>query len=373
LTPSEARNGGPITVGLDATPLIGDRTGIGVATAGMLRSVSSHTVITAMGYGLTSRGWRRLTAVLPPAVRMGSRWPMPAGPLLRSWKRFDWPTVERWTGPLDVVHGTNFVVPPTRRAARVVTVHDLASLHFPELCTPTARRYPDLIRRAVRTGATVHVATQFGASEVTDAFGAPEDRVAVIPFGVDPPSLPPAKRADRAPYVLGLGTAEPRKDLPLLVAAFDALATTHPDLELHLAGSPGWGEEALQAAVANASHRDRIRRLGWVADTGALIAGASVLAYPSLYEGFGFPPLEAMARGVPVVATIAGALPEVLGGAARLVAVHDRDALTGALDDVLSRPEEAQRLSDAGLRRVAALPWSATGDSLVELYTRLAS
>ena len=338
----------------------------------MLRSVSSHSAVAVVGYGLTVRGRRRLTTVLPAGVRLASRWPMPAGLLLRSWKRFDEPAVERWTGPLDVVHGTNFVVPPARRAARVVTVHDLASLHFPELCTPTARRYPDLIRRAVQTGATVHVATRFGAGEVAAAFGAPEDRVAVIPFGLDAPALPPAKRAGGPPYILGLGTAEPRKDFPLLVAAFDALASTYSDLELHLAGSTGWGEEALQTAVAKARHRDRIHRLGWVADTGALIDGASVLAYPSLYEGFGFPPLEAMARGVPVVATTAGALPEVLGDAARLVAVHDRDALAGALDDVLSRPEEARRLSEAGLRRVRALSWSATGNSLVELYRRLA-
>ena len=138
-------------------------------------------------------------------------------------------------------------------------------------------------------------------------------------------------------YVLALGTVEPRKDLPTLVAAFDALAASDKDLHLVLAGQDGWGIEALTASRDRAVHRRRIHRLGWVNEQqrAALLRGASVFAYPSRYEGFGLPPLEAMAVGTPVVTTTAGALPEVVGDAARVVPPLDVDALAGALADVL--------------------------------------
>jgi glycosyltransferase involved in cell wall biosynthesis len=175
------------------------------------------------------------------------------------------------------------------------------------------------------------------------------------------------------PYVLALGTTEPRKDLPGLVAAFDRMAGAQPDLELRIAGPPGWGEDALGLAIASATHRDRIHRLGWVADRDALLAGATVFAYPSRYEGFGFPPLEAMAVGVPVVSTRTGAIPEVLGDAALLVPVGDVDALAGALERLVVDAEERRRLIAAGSVRVARYSWTQAGDGLADLYRRVAA
>lgn len=369
-----------LRVAFDAAPLLGARTGIGVATAGLLEALATRPELAFTAYGLTGTGWADLRRQLPAGVRP-ARAPLPAGPALRLWGRADHPAIEWWVGRVDVVHGTNFVVPPARRAARVVTVADLTAVHLPELCTPTARRYPGLVARAVTAGAWVHTFAASVAGEVVEHLGADPARVRVVPPGLDqPPSAPaapalpgPPAAPDRAarpgaPYVLALGTVEPRKDLPSLVRAFDALAAGRPDLELHLVGADGWGAAALDAAVAAARHRDRIRRRGWVADPAAELAGAAVLAYPSVYEGFGLPPLEAMAAGVPVVATAAGSVPEVVGDAAALVPVGDTDALAAALATVLDDPDRAAAMVAAGRRRAGSFTWAAAAAGMAALY-----
>jgi glycosyltransferase involved in cell wall biosynthesis len=197
------------------------------------------------------------------------------------------------------------------------------------------------------------------------------------------PGVPPVDAGDAAVgrriagtdrYVLALGTVEPRKDLPTLVAAFDAVAAGDGDLRLVVAGPDGWGVDAYQAAVDAAHHADRVVRLGWVEPPAraGLLAGASAFAYPSLYEGFGYPPLEAMSVGVPVVATTAGSLPEVLGDAAVLVAPRDTDALAGALAEVLTDAGVRDALVARGRERVARYSWDRCAEGLVAVYRDMA-
>jgi glycosyltransferase involved in cell wall biosynthesis len=171
-------------------------------------------------------------------------------------------------------------------------------------------------------------------------------------------------------YILALGTIEPRKDLPTLVRAFDAIAGDRPGLYLRVAGPEGWGMAAFEAALTAARHRDRVRRYGWVGgrERAELLARATVFAYPSLYEGFGFPPLEAMAVGVPVVATNAGALPEVAGDGAELVPVGDVDALAAALARLVDDPDARAALAERGRRRAECFSWEACADGLAGLY-----
>jgi alpha-1,3-rhamnosyl/mannosyltransferase len=171
-------------------------------------------------------------------------------------------------------------------------------------------------------------------------------------------------------YVLALGTVEPRKDLPGLVTAFDRMAGDHGPVALVLAGGAGWGDDALSRAVAGSPFSGRIVRLGYVADEAlpGVLAGAAVLAYPSVYEGFGFPPLEAMAAGVPVVATAVGAIPEVAGDGALLVPPGDIDALADGLARVLSGGELAGDLIRRGRARAAEFTWEKCGRGLAALY-----
>ncbi len=326
--------------------------------------------------------WRRrhlLAAHLPAGVVAQQR-PMPARPLHALWGHGDLPPVEWFVGAADVVHGTNFVVPPTRHAAAVVSVHDLTPLHHPELCDAATLAYPGLIRRALGRGAWVHADSAFVAGEVVEAFGADPARVRVVAPGI--PDLPPVTDAQAAAtlgrllpggsrrYCLAVGTAEPRKDLPGLVRAFGEVAARHGDVALVLAGPPGWGEEALASAVAASPARERIVRTGWVEapDLAALLARATVLAYPSLYEGFGFPPLQAMRAGVPVVASRAGSLPEVLGDGALMVAPGDHDALVEALEAGVADDTLRARLVAAGAAWSARFSWERCGAGLEELY-----
>ncbi|CAB4618496.1 unannotated protein [freshwater metagenome] len=366
-------------VAVDVTSLAGTRTGIGAFTDALITRLP-RPGFDVTAFAVTHKGARALRPLLPASVTQTTR-PMAARPLRWAWRHFDRPHIEFWTGSIDVVHGPNFVVPPARLAAEVVTVHDLTCVRFPDLCTPDTLRVPELVRRAIHRGAWIHTVSGSVALEVIEHFGADPSRVVAIPNGAPAPvDASDCERlavrgrviagADR--YVLGLGTIEPRKDFPALVAAFDSLAHSRPDLRLVIAGPEGWGAEAVAEAVAAAQHSDRIVRLGWVSDDDrdALLAGADVFAYPSLYEGFGLPPLEALAHRTPVVATSTGALPEVLGAAAAWADVGNIESLAAAISSVLDNESVATDIVAAGLDRLARFSWDATVDSLADLYRR---
>jgi len=372
-----------LNVAFDATPLLGHPTGVGQFCAGALRGLAGRDDVELRAFAVS---WRRrglLPPLLPTGVASHQR-AMPARPLHLAWAHGEHPAVERFVGPVDVVHGSNFVVPPARTAARVATVHDLTTVRYPELCDAATLRFPELVRRALSRGAFVHTPSAFVAGEVVELLGAPADRVRAVHSGV--PALPdpdedPAVVARRwlppgtERYVLAIGTAEPRKDLPGLVRAFGHLAAAHPDVALVLAGPAGWGSGPLARAIDASTASDRVVRTGWLDDAklSALLRAATVLAYPSLYEGFGFPPLQAMAVGVPVVATAAGALPEIVGDGALQVSPGDSEVLAAALAGVLGSSTEAAALADRGRRRAAEFSWARCAAGLADLYADAAA
>jgi len=368
---------GRLSVGFDATPLLGRPTGVGVFCAGALSGLAD---LPGLGMSAFAVSWRRRHALVPlvpvgVAVRQRA---MPARPLHASWRRFSAPPVEWFIGPHDVVHGSNFVVPPTHRAARVMTVHDLTVVLYPELCDPPTLAYPDLIRRAAAEGAWVHTPSQFVADQVVAELGIDPERVRAVHHGIP---LPPSGTGPAGPlpfplpsgcdrYVLAIGTIEPRKDYPLLVSAFGSLAGAHPGVALVIVGGDGWGVDRYRAAVEASPVRSRIVRAGYLDDPAlvAVLDGAAALVYPSLYEGFGFPPLQAMAAGVPVVATAAGAVPEVVGDGAVLVDPGDGDGLAGAITRVLDGGPDVDAVVARGLARSRRFTWAACAGGLARLY-----
>jgi glycosyltransferase involved in cell wall biosynthesis len=366
----------PLRVAVDAGPVIEERSGVGHTTASLLMGLGARPDVDVSGYAISRTGREELAQLLPPGVRAATSW-IPARVAHRCWRRVSWPPLERWAGPVDVVHATNFIAPPAR-AAVVVTVHDMAFARFPELCRPATLEYDALLRRAIDRGATVHTVSDHVAAEVREHFGLRDERVVRVYYGVDRTGADGdaargRSRAGSDRYILSVGTIEPRKNYARLVRAFRAVASADPTLTLVIAGARGWGVESFDHEITRADDV-RIRVLGYVSDRDRadLLAGAAVLAYPSLYEGFGHPPFEAMAARVPVVAGHGGALPEALGDAALLVDPYDEDELANALaracGDQLLRTELVAR----GLERVQDFPWNRAVAELTTLYRQLA-
>lgn len=365
-------------VAVDATPLLGARTGVGTFCTALLAELGRAHPGEVQAFGLTWRGHADLPPVLPAGVAARGR-RVPARLLAELWRHAPFPPLEVLGVRADVVHGTNFVAPPTARAAAVVTVHDLTPVRFPELCTPDTRRFPALITRAVDRGAHIHTPSRFVRDEVLAHFAVAPERVHAVPLGVrlgeTGDAVAGRALAGHERFVLALGTVEPRKDLPLLVRAFDDVAAGDPGIGLVFAGPAGWDDGELDQAIASSRHRDRIRRLGWVGgtDRAGLLAGATVVAYPSRYEGFGLVPLEAMAAGTPVVTTAAGAVPEIVADAAVVVPVGDAAALAEVLSGLLADDERRADLAVRGRARAAGYSWSACAAGLWTVYEAAAA
>lgn len=360
---------------LDATPLLGRRTGIGRYVERLLAHLpQALDPLPQAGLQVMTWTWRGgRVADLPPGVRqVGPR--VPARALRAAWSRGTVPAVETLVGATDVVHGTNFVVPPTRRAAAVVTVHDLTYEHHRDTVSADDLGYRRLVARALARGAHVVTPTRAVAEQVLDQYGLAEERVTVTPLGVDPAwsvaePLPDARRDElRLPgdYVLFVGSLDPRKNLPRLVAAHRALRAADPAApDLVLAG-PAGRESSLGGPGVHLT--------GWLedADLRALVAGARGLAIPSLDEGFGLPALEALAAGRPVLAADIPALREVTGGHATFADPRDVASLADALARLVASPDAA---SDVAARRTwaATFTWERCARATVEAYGRAAA
>ncbi|HLI55465.1 MAG TPA: glycosyltransferase family 1 protein, partial [Actinomycetota bacterium] len=324
----------------------------------------------------------------PPGLTV-RRLKVPARAAVAGWEVARFPPGEWLVGRVDAVHGTNFWVPPLQRANGVVTIHDLTFLLHPEWCTPPVRRYRWIVPKVLGRSAVVLTPSETVAEQVAAELSFPRERIVVTPEGVRAPAATggsstggsttggsttggaaPAVRGD---YALFIGSREPRKNLDRLVRAFAGLGDL--GLGLVIAGPAGWGESDLHEGLNRLGNGVSVTVTGYLSDAAlaATLQAAQVFVFPSLYEGFGLPPLEAMAAGVPVVAARAGSLPEVLGDAPfwcdPMEEASIADAIRRSVTDGAARAAAVER----GRARAAGYRWSETARLTLDAYRRAAS
>lgn len=320
---------------------------------------------------------------LPGAEARSVRW-IPGRWIQKSWKTIGAPPFNWLAGKADVYHFPNFIRPPLTRGRSVVTVHDVSFLRYPEAAEARNLRYltskiQDTVDRADR----ILTDCEFVAREVRTRLHAPDGRVRSVYPGLSG-DFTAANAGEVSgvrtrlgltrPYLLMVGTLEPRKNHGFLLDVFERMRSFDGDLVL--AGMPGWKVEPILARIRASSRAARIRVLNYVADADlrALYTGAELFLFPSLYEGFGFPPLEAMACGCPVLASTAEALSEVLGDGAELLETRDAEAWASAALSLLSEgaPERAARIA-RGRNRTTRYTWAATARQVWKIYREVAA
>jgi glycosyltransferase involved in cell wall biosynthesis len=355
-----------------------------------LNDVHRFSLFAATG-GLPDERWHAEVEILQALadqeldvrpVRVTDDW------LARIWHRLRLPIpVELFLGPTDIFYSPDFTLPPTRRLTRtLLTVHDLSFIHHPEAFVPRLRRYLErVVPRSIERADGILADSEHTQSDLMARFNVPAAKLTVITPGVDArfrpldPGEPSARTKNplpaairrryeigEAPYGLSVGTLQPRKNYVRLIRAFAKMRdTVKRDVHLLIGGGHGWLFEPI---LKEAGKHDWVNLLGFVEeeDLPTLYRGAALFAFPSLYEGFGLPVLEAMASGTPVVCSDTSSLPEVAGDAALLIDPLDGDELTSALVQAWEDDGLRAKMIEGGLTQAAGFTWRASAQRLLE-------
>jgi glycosyltransferase involved in cell wall biosynthesis len=356
-------------IAFDVSPLSHPRSGIGTylrgSLAGLVEAASGEHEIVAFA-PTSPRGKRAIPAALEGiSVDLRLRF-LPFSHFWRQgWSRLGRPGVERFLGRVDVLHFSDWMYPPQAGGIRATTVHDLVPLRFPDWVQGRTRRmHTAKYRNTARTCDVIFANSAFTARETVELLSVPEDRVRVALPGVDQVfSCDGAKAELGAAYILTVATLEPRKNLSALVEAYRLLGRN--DLLLAVVGAEGWGDQPQL-------DRPGIVRLGYVDEDelARLYRGTAVFAYPSRFEGFGLPVIEAMACGVPVVCSSHESMDEACGDAALRADPENPEAIAAALDAALREPDELVR---RGIAHAARFSWLETGRAILDGYREAAA
>jgi glycosyltransferase involved in cell wall biosynthesis len=376
-----------VRIGLEITAAVQQSGGIGRYVREMLSALSDIDQSNQYRLFYASKNRSNHTVLdLPENFRV-RQLPMNDIWLARIWQRIRLPLpVELITGSLDIYHSPDFTLPPTLSdIPTLLTVHDLSFLRTPESAAPGLRGYLEVaVKRSVKLATHVLADSQSTKDDLIELYATPEDKITVLYAGVSSAFHPVTDsnqlmkvrkhyKLGEKPFVLSVGTLQPRKNHVTLIKAFEQ-ALSDSEYNLVLAGGQGWSYEEVHELVRSRGLQHRVLFPGFVADEdlSALYSSADVMAFPSLYEGFGLPVLEAMACGVPVLASNTSCLPEVAGGAAVFVNPKNVEAMSDALLKLVSNVDLRKTLREKGFERVEQFSWQSSAVKLLGVYRDLA-
>lgn len=369
-------------IGLDVTALRPTRTGVGQYVYYLLR----HLLRAAPDcefLGLSTGRQPAAVDLLPPLAgfrHVG----VPTRLMYHCWNTVGVPKADRLLGGVDVFHATNYYLPPVARARRVVSFHDLAFLRNPAWSSPKITGvFSRGVRRFAQEADAIIACSEATRRDIEELLDIPPEKVVVIhdaadvafgqvtrPQAVD---LLATRYGLRQPYLLFVGTLEPRKNVDGLLEAFARVARELPH-QLVVVGQDGWGTGPIHRLLRDPRLEGRVRRVGYVQthhDLAAFYAAAEALVFPSHYEGFGLPALEAMASGCPVIASNRASLPEVCGDAARYVEPEDVDGLAATIRLVAGHDHLRESMSQRGLAQAMRFSWDRCAAETLALYRKL--
>jgi len=372
-----------VRVAIDIQSLLRQKTGVGHALYDLIEAIAALEAPETITAFYFARRRRRLALAFGHDRFREQQISFPPARLLTGlWKRLPFPAIDRFLDEADLYHFPDFVTRPVRRGKVIVTIHDLSFARLPETVEPRnraylARKVPASLERAD----TVIAVSDFTRHETEALFPVSRGKVHVIHHGVRRsfrPRSPNENTTSSVPvelprrYILAVGTVEPRKNLGLLLDAMSVLRR-HSDsrhVGLVVVGGRGWLADDTEQRLAAEQQQGRLVRTGYVPDDTLrrLYCGASALAFPTKYEGFGLPAIEAMACGLPVVCSKAASLPEVVGDAGILVEEHTAEAFADALGRVLADEALTAELRRRGLERAAEFTWEKAARHTLDLY-----
>lgn len=378
----------PKTIGIDVTSAIVQGGGIGRYTRELIQALAQVPTVHQL----------RFFSAKPPA-NPPVRDPLPSSShiqyrsaplderwLYRLWYRLRLPLpVQLVLGRLDLFHSPDFVLPPVAGGIpTLLTVHDLSFAHYPEVYPePLVRYLNQVVPWSVGRATHILADSEATRGDLVSLWGVPQGKVSVLYSGVHERFQPVEEEGvltavrrkynlGSQPYIFTVGTVQPRKNYQMLIRAFAPVAAQWPH-QLVIAGGKGWLMEEMMAEVGRQGLEERVRFIGFAddGDLPALYSGAALFVFPSLYEGFGLPLLEAMQCGVPVISSDASCLPEVAGKATVLLSPYDEVGWTGAMGRLLGDGQERVRLVGAGFRQARQFRWEQGARQLLGVYEGL--